>query len=207
MPMWWVEYRAPANGWAFISVSKSKDQLSGAVRHGGEERRRRVLAVAVRAGAAAHAVEVGADVADELAVLGDPAEQERVDLVEPGRDHRPVLLRAGVLHLGEHRLAHPEGLEGALQALAEWRVQARVDAAALVGQYLHRVHHADPPGQVRPEEAEQRLAQAALGGAEGRVERAVEELRRGAPPVDGHLVAPHGDRARVLQQDVLAQGG
>ena len=32
MPMWWVEYRAPANGWAFISVSKSKDQLSGAVR-------------------------------------------------------------------------------------------------------------------------------------------------------------------------------
>jgi hypothetical protein len=94
------------------------DLLLADVGHGGEERGHGVLAVAVRAGAAAHAVQVGADVADELAVLGDPAEQERVDLVEPGRDHRSVLLRAGILHLGEHRLDHPEGLEGALQALA-----------------------------------------------------------------------------------------
>ena len=80
------------------------------------------------------------------------------------------------------------------------------DAAALVGEYLDRVHHADPAGQVRPEEPEKRLVHPALGGAERGVEGAVHDLRRGAAPVDGELVAGDGDRARVLQQHVLPKG-
>ena len=64
-----------------------------------------------------------------------------------------------------------------------------------------------PRGRSGQKNPRQRLVQAALGGAEGGVERPVHELRRGAAPVDGQLVALHRDRARVLQQDVLAQRG
>ena len=155
--------------------------------------------------AAAHAVQVGADVADELAVLGDAAEQERVDLVEPRRDDRGVLLRARVLHLREQRLGDAERLERALQALPQRRIESRVDATAFVSQYLDRVHHADAARQVGPQEPEHRLVQTALRGAEGGVERAVHDLRRRAAPVDGQLVTLDGDRARVLEQHVLTQ--
>src|ERR1700728_4757584 len=116
MPMWWVEERAPGDGWDlraaghrgespqrgapgrdrdFVAHAAAvpaealrvaldllgdelderhvvlDDLLLAEVGHGGEERRHRVLAVTVRAGSAAHAVQVGADVPDELAVLGD----------------------------------------------------------------------------------------------------------------------------------------
>src|SRR4029077_3520759 len=102
--------------------------LLAEVGHGGEERPQGMLAVAVRPGPAAHAVQVGADVADEIAVLGDAAEQERVDLEEPVPDHRYVLLRAVILRLGKQRLYHSEGLERSLQALAQRRVKTGVDA-------------------------------------------------------------------------------
>jgi hypothetical protein len=106
----------------------------------------------------------------------------------------------------EERLHHPERLERALQALAEWCFQAWIDAAPLIGQDLHRVHHADPTREIRPEEAENCLAQSAFGGAEGGVEGPVEKLRSGTPPVDRQLVPLHRDRTRVLQEDVFPQG-
>ena len=181
------------------------DLLLAEVGHRGEDRRHRVLTVAVRPRPTAHAVQVGADVADELAVLGDAAEQERVDLVEPRRDDRRVLLRARVLHLREQRLGHAERLEGALQALPERGIQARVDTAALIGQHLDRVHHADAARQVGPQETEHGLVQSALRGAERGVEGAVHDLGCRPAPVDRELVALDRDRARVLEQDVLPQ--
>jgi hypothetical protein len=47
----------------------------------------------------------------------------------------------------------------------------------------------------------------AAPSAERGVEGPVEDLRGGPAPVDRHLLALDGDRARVLQQHVLPQRG
>jgi hypothetical protein len=69
------------------------DLLLAEISHSRKDRCHGVLTVPVGSRAAAHAIQIGTDIADEFAVLGYAAEQERVDLVEPRRNYRAVLLR------------------------------------------------------------------------------------------------------------------
>src|SRR5665811_2316997 len=151
----------------------------------------RVLAIHECLAATWHAVQVRAQVAHLVTVLGDTTPQERVDLVEPGRYDVGELLRVGELKLGPGRLKGREAAEGCLQGLTHRSVIAGVGPGVLIGDDLDRAHGRGTPWQVRPPERQDRLHHHRLGRAQRGVDGAVEDLWTSPAQVNGHLAVSY----------------
>ena len=181
------------------------DLVFAAVAHEAEHRRHRVLAVGIAARALAVAVDVAAEVAGDVAVLREPAVDQRSGLVVLRRDDGRVAGRQAVVELGHRDGPDDAALEQRHQAHRLRHLALGVDDRVAIGDDLDRRQHGHRMRQVRPDVLQQPGAERRLERRDVGVDRAIQELRRGAAEIEHHPVALDRDGERDLLHGALAQ--
>ena len=179
--------------------------LFAKIGHGRENRGAAVLAIAISQRTAAHAVDIGADIADHLAMLGHPAEQECVDHVEPGRDHPGIFVGHRIEIFHHACLCDAPRGEDRHHALRIGRTEIRLDDRTLVKNELDWRQHPLVARQIGPDIGQEQLREHALERDIERIVRAVGEFGRGAAIVEDQPVPLFGEREVDLDHRIFAQ--
>ena len=183
------------------------DLVLAGIAHEAEHRRDAVLAVGVAARALPVAVDVAAEIAGGVAVLGDAAVDERGRLVVLRGDDRRVPVRHRVVQLVHRDGPADAGLEQRHQAHRLRHLAFGIDDRVAVGDDLDRREHRHRVRQVRPDVLQQAGTQRRLERGDVGVDRAVHELRGRAAEIHDQPIALLVDRQADLLQHVLAQRG